>query len=171
MATALPFARQGWSHCRALVAKCRFICCPPSPESPAIRKPTVSLRHSCRRRGFYKTVPTPTRAGMPPRQAGYDRPRAQARAVGGPHLHNVITPAAPADRLLLDSSSTRRPRPVDVSGIHILCKASSVLKEAYGTLGLQSKRHENELFPDRNLGPALQSLVGYLDLTGLSSNL
>ncbi|KAH6942996.1 hypothetical protein HPB50_013580 [Hyalomma asiaticum] len=111
------------------------------------------------------------RQGMPPRQAGYDRPRAQARAVGGPHLHNVITPAAPADRLLLDSSSTRRPRPVDVSGIHILCKASSVLKEAYGTLGLQSKRHENELFPDRNLGPALQSLVGYLDLTGLSSNL
>ncbi|KAH6946525.1 hypothetical protein HPB50_013788 [Hyalomma asiaticum] len=47
----------------------------------------------------------------------------------------------------------------------------SALQEAYRTLGLPSKGQKDILFPDRNLGPLLQSLVEYLDSTGLSSNL
>ncbi|KAH6941875.1 hypothetical protein HPB50_023681 [Hyalomma asiaticum] len=46
----------------------------------------------------------------------------------------------------------------------------SVLQEAYRTLGLPSRRQEDPLFLDRNLGPPLQSLVDYLDAVVLSSN-
>ncbi|KAH6942997.1 hypothetical protein HPB50_013581 [Hyalomma asiaticum] len=70
---------------------------------------------------------------------------------------------------------------VGIVGLHMLerillicpahSKRRSVLQEAYGTLGLPSKRHKDRLFQDRNLGPVLQGFVGYLDLTGLSSNL
>ncbi|KAH6945020.1 hypothetical protein HPB50_006747 [Hyalomma asiaticum] len=85
--------------------------------------------------------------------------------------------AARRYRLGLSTSQgcTSCDKPETLERVLLFCPANSqprgALQEAYRNLGHRSIRQEDLLFLDRNLVPALQSLVEYFDSTGFPSSL